>query len=122
MCTNVRIKTIADEVVIGRTMEFAADLGWKLMVAPRGSAFTGTAPDGPGHTWSAEYGFVGVSALGRPAATDGINEAGLYAGLLYLPGFTRYQDHDGVTAGQIISADELASLVLAGAGPVAAAI
>lgn len=122
MCTSVRIKTTADDVVIGRTMEFAADLGWKLMVAPRSTKFTGTAPGGPGHTWSADHGFVGVTALGRPAATDGINEAGLYAGLLYLPGYTSYQDSDGVAAEQMISADELASLVLAAAGSVAEAI
>jgi choloylglycine hydrolase len=103
-------------------MEFAQDLGWRLLVAPRGTEFAGTAPDGPGRVWSARHGFVGVGALGRSSATDGVNEAGLYAGLLYLPGFAAYQSEDGVPAGDLVSADELASLVLAGAGSVREAV
>jgi hypothetical protein len=90
-------------VIVGRTMEFALDLGWKLMVVPRGASFTGTAPAGAGRSWSARYGFVGVSALDRPSVTDGINEAGLYAGLLYLPGYACYQDAAGAAAEDLVS-------------------
>jgi choloylglycine hydrolase len=122
VCTAFRVRTTAGDTVIGRTMEFAQDLGWRLLVVPRGSEFAGTAPGGAGHRWSARHGFVGVSALGRWSATDGVNDAGLYAGLLYLPGFASYQSHDGVAAGELVSADELASLVLAGAGSVREAI
>jgi choloylglycine hydrolase len=122
MCTTFRVRTTSGEVVIGRTMEFALDLDWSLLVIPRGSEFTGTAPDGAGHSWSARHGFVGVGALGRPSATDGINEAGLYAGLLYLPGFADYQSADGVPADELVSPDEVASLVLAGAATVREAI
>lgn len=122
MCTTFRLRTSSDEVIVGRTMEFALDLGWRLLMVPRGAGFTGTAPSGAGRSWSAEHGFVGVSALGRNSATDGINEAGLYAGLLYLPGFASYQPHDGVAAQDIVSPDEVASLVLANAGTVAEAI
>jgi choloylglycine hydrolase len=122
MCTAIRVRTTSGEMVIGRTMEFAQDLGWRLLVVPRGTAFQGTAPDGVGHAWSARHGFVGVGALGRNSATDGVNDAGLYAGLLYLPGFACYQAHDGVPEEDLVSADELASLVLAGAGSVREAI
>jgi choloylglycine hydrolase len=122
MCTTFRIRTTSGDVVIGRTMEFALDLGWRLLVIPRGTELTGTAPDGPGHSFSAEHGFVGVGALGRPSATDGINDAGLYAALLYLPGYAEYQPDDGVPAGQLVSPDEVASLVLGGAGSVREAI
>ena len=122
MCTTFRIRTTSGDVVIGRTMEFALDLGWRLLVIPRGTEMTGTAPDGPGHSFSAEHGFVGVGALGRPSATDGINDAGLYAALLYLPGYADYQPADGVPAGELVSPDEVASLVLAGAGSVREAI
>ena len=122
MCTTFRVRTTSGETVIGRTMEFAHDLGWRLLVVPRGSGFTGTAPGGVGRTWSARHGFVAVGALGRASATDGVNEAGLYAGLLYLPGFSSYQSHDGARDSDLVSADEIASLVLAGAGSVSEAI
>lgn len=122
MCTSFRIRTTSGDVVIGRTMEFASDLGWRLLVIPRATRLTGTAPDGPGHSFTVEHGFVGVGALDRNSATDGINDAGLYAALLYLPGFADYQPADGVPAGALVSPDEVASLVLAGAGSVREAI
>jgi choloylglycine hydrolase len=122
MCTTFRLHTTSDEVLIGRTMEFAEDLGWRLLVVPCGAEFTGTAPGGAGRSWAAHHGFVGVGALGRNSATDGVNDAGLYAGLLYLPGFAAYQPHEGVPAADLVSADELASLVLAGAGSVREAV
>jgi choloylglycine hydrolase len=103
-------------------MEFATDLGWRLLVIPRGTELTGTAPDGPGHSFSTDHGFVGLGALGRPSATDGINDAGLYAALLYLPGYAEYQQADGVPASELVSPDEVASLALAGAGSVREAI
>jgi choloylglycine hydrolase len=122
MCTTFRLRTTSNEVIVGRTMEFALDLGWRLMIVPRGTAFSGTGPQGAGRSWSARHGFVGVGALGRPSATDGINEAGLYAGLLYLPGYAAYQSADGVPAQNLVSPDEVASLVLATAGTVQEAI
>jgi choloylglycine hydrolase len=123
VCTTFRLKTRDDDVIVGRSMEFAADMGWKLVIAPRGAAFTGTAPDGPGRAWTATHGFVGVTAMGRPVGvTDGINEAGLSAALLYLPGYAKYQDADGVPAADCVSPDEVAALVLATAATVAEAI
>jgi choloylglycine hydrolase len=122
MCTTFRIRTTSGNVVVGRTMEFALDLGWRLLVIPRGTELTGTAPEGPGYSWAADHGFVGVGALGRSSATDGINDAGLYAALLYLPGFAEYQPADGVAADRLVSPDEVASLVLSGAGSVREAI
>lgn len=113
MCTTFRMRAEDDSIVVGRTMEFGADLGWEILAIGRGAEFTGTAPDGPGRTWTADHSLVGVGALGRNSATDGINDAGLYAGLLYLPGFAEYEDHTGVEASDLISADEVASLVLA---------
>jgi choloylglycine hydrolase len=122
MCTTFRLGTTSEEVIIGRTMEFALDLGWRLLIVPRGASFTGTGPAGAGRSWSARYGFVGVGALGRSSATDGVNEAGLYAGLLYLPGYASYQSVAGVSAHDIVSPDELASLALGTAATVTEAI
>ena len=38
--------------------------------------------------WTSAYGVVGMDAFGQPGTmTDAMNERGLYAGLLYMPGF-----------------------------------
>lgn len=122
MCTNLQLTAQDGSVIVGRSMEFAADLGWRLLISPRGSDYVGTAPDGPGHAWTATHGFVGVSALGRPVVTDGINEAGLFAGVLYLPGLAGYEDASDVDAAALVSADELTSLVLGVAATVDEAV
>jgi choloylglycine hydrolase len=123
VCTTFRLKTRDDDVVVGRSMEFAADMGWRLGIVPRGTALTGTGPDGPGRAWTAAHGFVGITAMGRTVGiTDGVNEAGLSASLLYLPGFAGYQDAAGVAASDLVSPDETAALVLAQASTVAEAV
>ncbi|MDO8211178.1 linear amide C-N hydrolase [Conexibacter sp. CPCC 206217] len=123
MCTTFRLTTNDGAPIVGRTMEFGADLDWRLAIVPQGTRFAGTAPDGAsGRRWTARHGFTGVTALGRMSATDGVNDAGLYAGLLYLPGFAQYEAADGVAAEDLISPDEVASLVLASASSVEEAV
>lgn len=93
MCTCLRVKAKDGSVVIGRTMEFGLDPGSSIAVFPRNYAFQALAPnDKPGLSWKGSYGFVGMSLLDRAMTADGINEKGLYVGLLYLPGFAKYQD------------------------------
>lgn len=122
MCTSFRLKARDGTVLVGRTMEFALDLGWKMMVVPRGTRFTGTAPGEDGHPWEATHSFLGISALGRRSAVDGINDAGLYAALLYLPGFAGYQSHHDVAPSKLVAPDEVASLALATSASVDEAI
>ena len=70
VCTTIRVRTTSGEPMIARTMEFAQDLGWRLLVVPRGTGFTGTAPGGAGHRWTARHGFVGVGALEQHVAVE----------------------------------------------------
>ncbi|MET0296046.1 MAG: linear amide C-N hydrolase, partial [Microbacterium sp.] len=52
---------------------------------------TSESPGGDGATWTTTHGVVGMDAVGKPQwLTDGMNEAGLYAGALYMPGFASY--------------------------------
>ncbi|MGB2961392.1 MAG: choloylglycine hydrolase family protein [Candidatus Omnitrophota bacterium] len=91
-CTDFQIKTEDGSVIIGRSMEFAIDLGSDVMVFPKGQKFTSDAPGGgKGLKWSNRYGFVGANSFGYDAINDGMNEAGLSIGLLWLPG-TEYQE------------------------------
>jgi choloylglycine hydrolase len=92
-CTEILIKAKDSSVVTVRSMEFGVELNSDLNIQPRGEIFTSITPDStPGMQWTNKYGYVYMSAMGYPVAIDGLNEAGLSFGGLYLPGYTVYQD------------------------------
>ncbi len=114
MCTNVRLVTTDGGAVVARTMEFPDLLQAKLTAIPRGHRFAGVAPDGPGHTWTSVHGFVGIDAFGRAEwLTDGMNERGLYAGLLYMPGFCEYTTADGKSSDGLLAIVDTVAYTLA---------
>jgi choloylglycine hydrolase len=91
-CTGIRIKPQDGSVIVGRTMEFAADLQSNVVVIPRQTECVATAPDDkPGIRWKSKYGVAGANAFGRPVIVDGLNEKGLAAAIFYFPGFAKYQ-------------------------------
>jgi choloylglycine hydrolase len=90
-CTDVRLIAGDGTPMTVRTMEFAADLNSELQVLPRGMQFVSPGPNGDGLKWTSKYGYVSMNAWNQPVATDGLNEAGLGFGALYLPGETEYQ-------------------------------
>ncbi len=106
MCTSFRVKATDGAVVVGRTMEFPNAMQTKVTVLPRGYVGTGIGVDGPGRTWTADHGVVGMDVFGHvDILTDGMNEQGLYAGLLYMPGFCEYtpaEDTDPATQMSIV--------------------
>lgn len=77
-------------VISGRTMDFAADLQSVLEVVPRGTSFQElpvlACADCADYQWTNPLGFVAVNMYGLNVATDGMNEKGLSAAWLYLPG------------------------------------
>jgi choloylglycine hydrolase len=92
-CTDFQIKTSRDVVIIGRSMEWGADLQSRLVVHPENEQCTSRAPGGkPGLKWTSKLGYVGVDANGLDTSLDGMNEKGLSFGLLWLPEYTKYQD------------------------------
>lgn len=113
MCTCVRLSAEDGTVVVGRTQEFAAALESQLAALPRGYAGVSAAPDGDGVTWVANYGVVGVSAFGHVGLlADGINEKGLYAGDLYMPGSCEYTPADGKNASSLLAPADMVAFVL----------
>jgi len=69
-------------VITGRSMDWMEDMKSNLWAFPAGMKHDGAAgPNTP--TWVSKYGSVTVSAYDF-ATTDGMNEAGLVANLLYL--------------------------------------
>lgn len=91
-CTDARLVAQDGSVLTARSMEFGAPVNSGLVVSPRGSKLQSDAPGGAkGLGWTAKYGFVYMDGFGLNAACDGLNEAGLGFGGLYLPGFANYE-------------------------------
>ncbi len=123
MCTSFRVKATDGTVVAGRTMEFPNDMGTRITALPIGYQGTGIGVDDrPGKTWTAEYGFVGMDVFGHTDMfTDGMNQAGLYAGLLYMPGFCDYTPADGADPESLMSIVNVVAYLLGTCGTVAEA-
>ena len=96
MCTNFKYPAAKDGTVcVGRTMEFPNVLPWQLAVLAANHA--GQCEIVPnGKTWSGKYGVVGFSAFNNPQwFADAMNNAGLSAHALYMPGHCTYADPKG---------------------------
>ncbi len=81
-CTRVVYLGPEDRILTARSMDWKEDIGTNLWVLPRGIERTGEA--GPDSVrWVSRYGSVIASAYDI-ASSDGVNEAGLSANLLWL--------------------------------------
>jgi choloylglycine hydrolase len=95
-CTDFVVRAKDGTLVNGRTLEFAMELSSMLKIFPRGQKIVSQGPNGQaGITWVSKYGFLGVTALGKNLSMDGLNEAGLSFGYLWLPGYTQYPAPEG---------------------------
>jgi choloylglycine hydrolase len=115
-CTGITLTGSDGSVVRARTMEWGSfDLKASLDIVPRGYAMSSAVmPDGKaGMSWKAKYGFVGTAGLGRPLFADGMNEAGLSAGLFYLPGYAEYEDYVPALAARSMAPTDVAGYILA---------
>ncbi|KGM32351.1 linear amide C-N hydrolase [Inquilinus limosus] len=111
MCTDFLLLAEDASVVNGRSMEFGSDLKSELLISGRGTEKTSPTPDlKDGLRWTAQYGYIGMNAYGKTIITDGMNEAGLSIGALWLPG-TRYA-HTVSTPSQALVVDLFTSWVL----------
>ncbi len=80
-CTRVVYIGPGGEVITARTMDWKTDIGTNLWIFPRGAERSGGAgPDAL--KWMSQYGSV-IAAGYDIATTDGLNEAGLSANLLW---------------------------------------
>ncbi len=100
-CTRFVYHGANDEVITARSMDWKSDVGTNLWVFPRGMKRSGEA--GPNSIqWTSKYGSVIASAY-DVSTTDGMNEAGLVANVLWLVEST-YPKYDGKTPGLSIAA------------------
>lgn len=88
MCTDIRLVRLTDRHISGRTLDFGYEVNSQVQVVPRGQRYEAiaTGTDVSTLSWSNTLGFVGMDAFGFSwAICDGLNEAGLSVGTLWLP-------------------------------------
>ncbi len=108
MCSDFVLPNGGDLVISGRTLDWETPLYSRLYKVPAGTEFASYAPAGqPVETWKSSYNFVGIqfplltlleevirSYEDPPVVdwqhfvcmVDGLNEAGLSAAILWIPG------------------------------------
>jgi choloylglycine hydrolase len=100
-CTRVVYKGPGNHVITARSMDWSEDIMPNLWIFPRGMQRDGVA--GPNSVkWTSKYGSVIASAY-EISSTDGMNEKGLVANLLWL-GESEYPVRDTKIPGLSIAA------------------
>jgi penicillin V acylase-like amidase (Ntn superfamily) len=100
MCTRVVYLGSGQRIVTGRSMDWRTAIGTSLWALPRGVHRTGQA--GPGSAdWVSRYGSVVATGFDI-STTDGVNEAGLVANLLWLAE-SQYPDAADTGPGMAVS-------------------
>ncbi|MBF8262880.1 MAG: Linear amide hydrolase [Parachlamydiales bacterium] len=113
-CTAFQLKCLDNALIYCRTMEFGMRMDSDLLIIPRGTEFTATAPDAKlGMRWTAKLGLVGMNqSFGPMIVSDGMNEKGLVVGCLLLPGFSQYEKPDPARANATLAAWEVPDYLL----------
>ena len=113
-CTAFQLKSVDGSLIYCRSLEYSIALESNFLVVPRGEDFTGSAPNGkPGLRWKTKYGHAGMNqSMAKTLLTDGMNEAGLIVGALYLPGYTQYQSIQESSDPKTIGSWEVVSYLL----------
>ena len=91
-CSRIFWNANPDAKVVARTMDLFRSDEARLSANPRGIERRGVPGESGGLAWKAKYASVAVTAFGA-ATSDGMNEKGLSANLLYLDA-TRYEARD----------------------------
>ncbi|WP_334179525.1 linear amide C-N hydrolase [Pseudoxanthomonas sp.] len=100
-CTRVVYLGANDDVITARSMDWKNDVATNLWIFPRGMARSGEA--GPHSVkWTSRYGSV-IATGYDISTTDGMNEAGLMANVLWLVE-SEYPAYDGRGPGLSIAA------------------
>lgn len=95
-CTGISLRAQDGSVVVARTVEWAATpMQCGYVVCPRGhqqQSYTPTGADGMKYT--SVFGYVGIYTEYEPFVVEGVNEAGLSAGLFFFPNYGQYAPYD----------------------------
>ena len=113
-CTGIALRSQDGSRIVARTVEWANDaMDCGYAIVPRGHFQQSFTPSGvTGLGFKARYGYVGIYTDYEQFVVEGINEAGLSAGLFFFPGFGEYPQFDKKTEKHSICDLQLVSWVL----------
>ncbi len=115
-CTGITLRSADGATVLARTIEWGGSyLGSQYVVVPRGSEQQSYVPGGlrDGLKFTARYGYVGVAVEMADFVAEGVNEAGLSAGLFYFPKYGGYEEYRPEKRAASISDLQVVSWLLA---------
>ncbi len=113
-CTGITLKSQDGATVLARTIEWGgSDLNSQYVIVPRGYESQSLTPEGKnGMKFTAQWGYVGLAVEQKEFIAEGINEAGLSAGLFYFPNYGEYVPYDPAQKEKSINDLQLASWIL----------
>jgi choloylglycine hydrolase len=112
-CTGITLKSADGANIVARTVEWAnGESPSDYIIVPRGHEQQSMSPDGTrdGMKYSAFYGYVGLAS--EDYVIEGLNEAGLSAGLFYFPKFGSYPKYNPDDKNVTISDTEFVAWIL----------
>lgn len=113
-CTGITLRSADGSRIVARTIEWGgSNLNSRYVIVPRGYTQRSYTPEGiDGMRFTARYGYVGLAVEQKEFVAEGLNEAGLSAGLFYFPAYGRYVDFDPALKEQSIADLQLVAWVL----------
>ena len=95
-CTGIALRAKDGSRVVARTVEWAKEpMNCGYVVVPVGYEQRSLTPIGEeGMKFKATFGYVGIYTEYEKFVVEGVNEAGLSAGLFFFPGFGEYPEFD----------------------------
>ncbi len=95
-CTGIALTAKDGSRVVARTVEWSESaMQCGYVVSPRGHMHQSLTPTGEnGLKYKSVYGYVGIYTEYAPFIVEGINEAGLSAGLFFFPQYGEYMKYD----------------------------
>lgn len=95
-CTGISLRALDGSNVVARTVEWSASpMQCGFAVVPRGHVHRSYTPTGEnGLQFKSLYGYVGIYTEYEPFIVEGINEAGLSAGLFFFPDYGEYAPYN----------------------------
>ena len=113
-CTGITLKSKDNTTIVARTIEWGgSDLNSQYVVVPRGYTQQSYTPGGvDGMVFKARHGYVGLAVEQKEFVAEGVNEAGLSAGLFYFPQYGKYAGFDAAQKDKSIADLQLVAWIL----------
>ena len=113
-CTGIALTAADGSYVQSRTIEWARGvLQSEYVVIPRGQRLRSFTPSGAdGMVFTSKYGVVGLAVVQKEFIAEGINEAGLSAGLFFFPQYGVYEQYDTAQSDRTLADLQLVAWIL----------